>query len=87
MEQVACAPRVARERAGALRNGGGAEWQRASEASECPEGHRSESGGASEGIGSPRASVASEGLLPCARVCVRAFRAHAYGRILYLSGL
>lgn len=51
MEQVACAPRVARERAGALRNGGGAEWQRASEASEWSEGHRRESEGASEGIG------------------------------------
>lgn len=45
MEQVACAPRVARERAGALRNGGGAEWQRASVASECPEGHRKGIGG------------------------------------------
>lgn len=61
------------------------------------EGHRSEwgaperakrarVGGASEGMGSPRASEASEGLLTCARVGVRVFRAGAYGGILYLSG-
>ena len=61
------------------------------------EGHRREAGaperakrarvgGAPEGIGSPRASEASEGLISCARVGVRVFRAGAYGGILYLSG-
>ena len=43
-------------------------------------------GGASDGIGSPRASEASEGLVPCARVGVRVFRAGAYGLFLCISG-
>ena len=43
-------------------------------------------GGASEGTRSPRASEASEGLSSCARVCVRVFRAGAYGQFLCISG-
>ena len=43
-------------------------------------------GGASEGNGSPRASEASEGLSTCARVCVRVFRAGAYGQFFCISG-
>ena len=60
-------------------------------------GHRRESvaperakrarvGRASEGTRSPRASEASEGLSTCARVCVRVFRAGAYGQFLCISG-